>query len=134
MANQEHLEILKQGIDVWNTWWKQHPDVKADLMGADLSRANLSEAWLIGAQLSGADFSGTDLTGADFTGANLSGTIMVGTNLTNTTLKDCIIYGISVWDVKLDGAKQLNLVITPEDQSIITVDNLKIAQFFYLLL
>ncbi len=36
--------------------------------------------------------------------------------------------------MKLDGAKQLNLTITPADQPTITVDNLKIAQFIYLLL
>jgi hypothetical protein len=34
----------------------------------------------------------------------------------------------------LDKAEQLNLRITREDQSTITVDNLKIAQFIYLLL
>src|SRR5207248_7932239 len=44
------------------------------------------------------------------------------------------IYGISVWDVQLDGAEQINLDITPEGQPKITVDNLKIAQFIYLLL
>jgi hypothetical protein len=59
---------------------------------------------------------------------------LVGTNLTNTTLEDCTIYGISAWDVQLDGAKQLNLTITREDQPTITVDNIKIAQFIYLLL
>jgi Pentapeptide repeats (8 copies) len=67
-------------------------------------------------------------------GANLSRTNLVGTNLANTTLKDCSIYGISAWDVQLEGAVQLNLTITPADQPTITVDNLKIAQFIYLLL
>ena len=59
---------------------------------------------------------------------------MIGTELTNATLKGCRIYGISVWDSHLDGATQRNLIITPEDQSTITVDNLKVAQFIYLLL
>jgi hypothetical protein len=36
--------------------------------------------------------------------------------------------------VQLQGAIQSNLVITPEEESTITVDNLKIAQFIYLLL
>jgi uncharacterized protein YjbI with pentapeptide repeats len=136
----------------------------ADLIQADLSSANLSEATLRFAHLSSAHLSSAtlrfaylseaDLTGADLSsanlrranlsfanlseanlsGANLSRTILVGTNLANTILKDCWIYGISAWDVQLDGAEQLNLTITPYDQSIITVDNLKIAQFLYLLL
>jgi len=36
--------------------------------------------------------------------------------------------------VQLERAKQENLVITPSDEPVITVDNLKIAQFTYLLL
>src|SRR5260370_1429871 len=119
MANQKHLDRMKQGTDVWNSWRKQHPEIQPNLSRANLSKANLSYA---------------DLSGAHLNGANLSRTILVGTNLTNTTLQDCSIYGISAWDVKLDGAKQVNLTITPADQPTITVDNLKIAQLIYLLL
>jgi hypothetical protein len=40
-----------------------------------------------------------------------------------------------VWDVRLKGAIQSNLVITPYDaESVIQVDNLEVAQFIYLLL
>src|SRR5258708_34128727 len=129
MANQKHLDRMKQGTDVWNSWRKQHPEIQPNLSRANLSRTNLSEA-----NLSEANLSYADLSGAHLNGANLSRTILVGTNLTNTTLQDCSIYGISAWDVKLDGAKQVNLTITPADQPTITVDNLKIAQFIYLLL
>jgi hypothetical protein len=42
---------------------------------------------------------------------------------------------ISVWDIKVnDQTKQENLVITPDGQAAITVDNIKVAQFIYLLL
>ncbi len=51
MANPEHLEILKQGVEQWNKWRKEHPEVRPDLSGADLCRANLSEADLSGADL-----------------------------------------------------------------------------------
>jgi uncharacterized protein YjbI with pentapeptide repeats len=112
---------------------------RADLNGADLSNANLFQANLNGADLSNANLSGASLYGTDFFGADLSRAdlsraVLVRTNLINTTLKDCNIYGISVWDILLNGAKQLNLTITPQDQPTITVDNLKIAQFIYLLL
>ena len=43
-------------------------------------------------------------------------------------------YGISAWDVWLEGAIQSNLVITPQSESPIQVDNLEVAQFIYLLL
>jgi hypothetical protein len=124
MANQEHLDLLKQGSSAWNAWRVQHQEVRPDLRKANLSLANLSGAHLIRA----------DLIRAHLFGANLSRTNLVGTNLANTTLKDCSIYGISAWDVQLEGAVQLNLTITPADQPTITVDNLKIAQFIYLLL
>jgi hypothetical protein len=39
-----------------------------------------------------------------------------------------------VWDVNLLGAQQENLIITREEEATITVDNLEIAQFIYLLL
>src|SRR6266516_582794 len=123
--------------------------LEANLSNADLSRKNLSETILTGANLSGTiltganlsganlsnqDLSNKDLSGADLSGANLSKTTLVGTNLANTKLKDCTIYGIAVWDVQLNGAEQINLTITPVDQPTISVDNLKIAQFIYLLL
>ena len=39
-----------------------------------------------------------------------------------------------MWDVRLEGAKQEDLVITLPNQPMIMVDSLKIAQFIYLLL
>lgn len=214
MANQEHLKILKHGIDYWNSWREQCPEVMpdlrradfsetdlsevdfssadlsnailrgADLMGANLRRADLRETDLREAHLSGANLDSADLrkadlseaylgyanlcntllSGADFsranlqevllcdahlsntilsnanlykadlTAANLNGAILVGTNLTRATLIDCSIHGISAWKVQLDGAKQLNLTITSNDEPTITVDNLEVAQFIYLLL
>jgi hypothetical protein len=44
------------------------------------------------------------------------------------------VYGASVWNAKLEGAKQDNLIITPHGEPPITVDDLEIAQFIYLLL
>ena len=49
-------------------------------------------------------------------------------------LTGCRVYGISAWDLKLDGAEQKNLIITPHGEPEITVDNLEVAQFIYLLL
>ncbi len=46
----------------------------------------------------------------------------------------CSVYGIAAWNVQLAGAKQDNLVITHAEEPTITVDNLEVAQFIYLLL
>ena len=200
MANQKHLALLRQGVDVWNAWRAKkrsiRPDlsgvdfIEADLSGADLSGANLTEtdlsradlsradligvdfigadlsgaglsgakligakliganlsranlfgakligAKLIGAGLSGANLSKADLIGADLSGANLNGALLVETNLIGATLTDCRIYGISAWNVKFSKTtKQHDLVITAPDEPQVTVDNIEVAQFVYLLL
>jgi len=36
MANPEHLKILKQGVEDWNQWRKDNPDIKPGLSEADL--------------------------------------------------------------------------------------------------
>src|SRR5262245_5726754 len=101
----------------------------ADLSGADLARANLREAVLFKADLTGADLSGADLSGADLSLAPL-----VSADLTGAVLTGCRIYGVSAWGLKLERAKQHNLVVTPKDEPDITVDNIEVAQFVYLLL
>ena len=67
--------------------------------------------------------------------ANLRYARLVSTNLERTNLTGCAIYGCSVWDLKISEATtQRDLVITPEGEAKITVDNLEVAQFIYLLL
>ena len=118
--------------------------VKASLLRADLSRAilvdgnlratNLKEANLSEAQLRGAFISQANLTRANLTGANLKYSRLVGVNLENATVLNCSIYGISAWDLNLEGANQANLVINRPDEPTITVDNIEVGQFIYLLL
>src|SRR6266567_3210007 len=166
MANQEHLDILKQGVEVWNRWRDGHlfiqPDlsganlIETNLEGANLSYADLREACFWGADLGGARLWGADLRGAQFWGAKLTGVDLIGANFSEVNLKgvnlggailirtnfykailtDCFVYGTSVWDVDLNEAEQTGLIITPfdSDQPTITVDNLEVAQFIYLLL
>ncbi len=69
MANQEHLAILIQGVDAWNQWRKQHPEVRPDLSGAILSKANLCSVNLRGANLSFANFSEANLNEAQLSEA-----------------------------------------------------------------
>jgi len=101
----------------------------AELNGADLSNANLRET-----NLNGADLSEANLSEARLNGADLSRAILVETNLDGATLTGDNIYGISAWGLRLEGTTQNDLVITPPDQAAITVDNLEVAQFVYLIL
>jgi hypothetical protein len=60
--------------------------------------------------------------------------MLVETILAGAILTDCRIYGIAAWNVELKGTSQNNLVITRDGEPTITVDNLEVAQFIYLLL
>ena len=89
-----------------------------------------------GANLSGANLSHADLSEANLSGADLSYVGLVEADITNADLTGCRIYGVSAWGLKLnDETSQRNLIITRrEDVSEITVDNIEVAQFLYLLL
>jgi Pentapeptide repeats (8 copies) len=142
MANEEHVAQLKKGPDSWNAWRQENRDLRPDLTAAHLSGRNLIEADLGGANLieanlRGADLSWTNLYEADLRGAHLERATLVETNLTGADLTGCHVYGVSAWNLKLDGAKQQNLIITRawnENEPEITVDDLEVAQFIYLML
>jgi hypothetical protein len=138
MANDEHVAVLKQGVNAWNAW--RRFDDGADLSGADLSRANLSGANLFVANLSEANLIGANLRGANLSDANLSranlwSAVLVDTDLTGADLTGCYVYGVyPAWNLQLERTKQQNLLITRRGDYAITVDNIEVAQFIYLLL
>jgi Pentapeptide repeats (8 copies) len=154
MANEGHVALLKRGVNAWNAWRDKNPEVRPNLSGADLFGANLNRADLRGANLNGANLhaanlgrtklGGADLRGADLRGANLNGANLHAANLstatlvqadfTNADLTGSRIYGVCAWGLKLNGTKQQNLVITATNEPEITVDNIEVAQFIYLLL
>lgn len=122
---------------------------KTNLSGVRLSGAGLSTSTLRWANLHGAtmrsaalhrsDLSGTNLYKADLshsnlTEANLMQARMVQTDLNHAVLTGASVFGVATWNVNLEGAIQRDLRITDEGEPIITIDNLEVAQFIYLLL
>ena len=142
MANEEHVAILKKGVATWNAWRDENPEIRPDLQRevlwkAYLPRANLPRANLTGARLNEANLSWANLSRADLSGGVLVSAILVDTDLTGADLTGCRIYGVSAWGLKLEETtKQQNLVITEfgSGEPEITVDNIEVAQFIYLLL
>lgn len=127
---------------------------KAWFYGTNLENANMSKTKLLKAKFYEAylvktDFSGADLSGAKFYSSNLHQTnfkkaILLGSSLIKTScvetnfeeanINNSRVYGINVWDVKTEGLKQNNLIVTKKEQPDVTVDDLEVAQFIYLLL
>ena len=73
MANEQHLAILKQGVEVWNEWRSENLRLKVDLSGAKLLEFDLTNADLSNASLSSANLSRTDLFKSNLSGATLNG-------------------------------------------------------------
>jgi hypothetical protein len=141
MANPEHLAILNQGVEAWNRWREEHPEIQPDLAEADLSKSKLYKTNLSGASLQQAYLLDAFLMDAclNKAKANLRGVTLLCArldekNFEKENLEGCVVYGISAWRVKLTGAKQSNLIITHYDEPVITLDSLEVAQFVYLLL
>jgi uncharacterized protein YjbI with pentapeptide repeats len=126
------------GAGLWETNLRGANLSEADLSGASLGAANLGGANLYKAKLYeahlGAAFLGdAKLIEAELGGANLERATLVDTDLTGADLTGCRIYGVSAWSVKLERATQQNLIITNERPEI-TVDNMEVAQFVYLMM
>ena len=86
MANTEHLMILNQGVNVWNNWRENNPNIYPDLHGTDLISKNLeninfSKTILVNAQLNHAN-----LVHADFSDANMVSIVLRDANLDNAYL------------------------------------------------
>jgi hypothetical protein len=111
----------------------------ADLRGADLSdvdlrEANLNEADLTGALLMGANLKRADLSRADLRQADLRGTSLIRTTIHKAKISGSLVYAIKILDLKGEFEEQKDLIITPSKTSVITVDNIKVAQFIHLIL
>ena len=106
----------------------------ANLNEADLREANLSGASLRGANLMGADLKRANLSGADLSGADLRGTSFVRTVIDKAKISGSMVHAIHVLDVKGEFEEQKDLVITSSKTPMITVDNIKVAQFIHLIL
>jgi uncharacterized protein YjbI with pentapeptide repeats len=109
MANEEHLALLRQGVEVWNKWRSRAEDITPNLSGvvlsgAILSRANLFDTNLSGAVLSGVFLSEADLSGATLNGAILSGAILNGASLLQADLSGAVLIEASLIEAVLSGA------------------------------
>jgi len=59
---------------------------------------------------------------------------LLDADLRNADLTGSLVFGTSAWNLKLEGTTQRDLVITEFNQPSVTVDDIEVAQFVYLLL
>lgn len=119
----------------------------SDLCFSFFQRCNFSESSLAVTKIGSAEFHFCDFTRADlsycsaeetnFSGSMFISTVLsnmslVKTNFTDATIDQARVYGISAWDLRLEGSRQSNIYIEEEGTSI-TVPTIELAQFISLL-
>jgi hypothetical protein len=139
MANEEHVKMLKQGVEVWNRWREENPVVRPNLSEAGLTRANLSQVIIVdyseanliewtrnGANLSEANLCGADLSGADLSGAHLSGADLHGADLSEADLRGANLRGANLRgaNVRVANLSEANLSVANLYKANLTVANL----------
>ena len=97
MANNEQMDLLKQGTRAWNAWRAEQAEATVDLSGGALR----------GLDLEGADLSGADLKDADLRGANLGGAKLTGAHLEGANLFKAVINGADINEADLRGVRFL---------------------------
>jgi uncharacterized protein YjbI with pentapeptide repeats len=106
MANEEHLAILRQGVEVWNRWREENAEVRPDISHAELNglelrhvnfaRTDLTSADLSSSRLEHADFSGADAVKADLRRADLRQANLRGTNSRQTDFNGADLRGANL--------------------------------------
>ena len=105
MANEEHLAILKQGVDACNQWRADSLEFSPDLSGADLSKAVLVRA----------DFQRTDLSDANLRGANLNHATLYLANLARANLSRTWLPGVDLTYANLIGTNLVQAYLARAD-------------------
>ncbi len=122
MTDKEYLALLEQGVEHWNRWRAENPNVKPDfsraylfeldLSGADLNSVTLNRACLIGANLTGANLAGADLTGVYASGANLQDANLTGADLTGASLNEANLTRANLTDAQAGGVNFTQALLT----------------------
>jgi hypothetical protein len=115
MANPEHVAKLREGVEAWNAWREEHPQIQPALMEAALSKAdllgvNLKKADLYNATLRGADLREANLYGANLHNADLIEVDLRGANLGEAVLSKAAIGWNVFADLDLSDVKRLETV------------------------
>jgi len=104
MAQIEHILKLMAGVEAWNQWRAENPEVVPDLSGVNLSGKVLADVDFSGAQLNGAQFSSADLQGANLKRAKLIDSNLENARLVNVSLREAILRHAHLKGADLSGA------------------------------
>ena len=105
MADNNQIAILSQGVEAWNKWRKENPDVLIDLKNAKLMHMNLENANLAKADLENANLSFTNFKNANLVFSNLGGAIFYFANFEGANFGAAHLENAYIEDANLNGAR-----------------------------
>jgi len=121
-CKEELLAKLTEGVDTWNQWRRENPEIEPDLsstdifskvwphLGSNLSGVNFRQTNLSGSGLSRLNLSGAQMNDANLSAANFTESILEQANLANSDLTNAVLAGAQLLkadlrDANLKGAK-----------------------------
>ena len=107
---------------------------KADLSNCSFKGTSFEKCELDHCKFLFGNFNNSRFSECSLTCANLGAARFIQSTIMSTNMSNSRIYGISMWDCIIDNVQQDNLIISKIQEPLISVDNIEIAQFIYLLL
>ncbi len=126
MANEEHLRILRKGIQAWNVWRNESLNIRIDLCSADLTLNSLTGANLANVDLQGANFNAAIVDKANLDRSNLHSANLQRANLRQSHLFGAILDHANLQDADLSWS---NLSAASLTNANLTSANLSGANF-----
>jgi hypothetical protein len=116
MADNNQITILSQGVEAWNKWREENPDVLIDLKGAKLMHMNLENANLANADLKEANLSFTNFKNANLVFSNLESAVFYfanfeGANFAAAHLENAFLEDANLTGARLSGANLKNAIM-----------------------
>src|SRR5215469_3052737 len=115
-CKEELLAKLTEGVDTWNQWRRENPEIEPDLsstdifskvwphLGSNLSGVNFRHINLSGSGLSRLNLSGAQMNDANLSAANFTESILEQANLANSDLTNAVLAGAQLLKADLRDA------------------------------
>ncbi|MEM8719105.1 MAG: pentapeptide repeat-containing protein [Cyanobacteria bacterium P01_G01_bin.39] len=132
MADKKHLEILRQGVEVWNQWRQDNPDIKPNIYKEQLDFGEYNQIQFNSTILSFTSFRFTSFQHTNFDNTRLCNAILNDAELFKASLQNSNLTRLQALGTNFNGANLTGSCI--EDWNINSKTNLQNVQCDYIYL
>jgi uncharacterized protein YjbI with pentapeptide repeats len=129
VADKKHVRILKRGVEAWNKWRKEYPEVVPDLGAAILTRRGVLKPSLEGVNFKGANLEKVSLAGVNLEKANLEGANLQEADLRKVRPRMANLGGADLRKADLQGANLEKAILRRANlrEAVLRESNLRVA-------